>query len=1164
MRQPYLIRITFLNDGRHFHFYGADPAGNDIYESFGRNQLFELPDSLLTLAEMVEHDRATSEQADELGERLFGLLLPDSVGLYVQTLLAEVANTEQSTASSIRFELNFVAADVPAIAELPWELLRLPSTPSHSGLLLTDLSHVMLIRTQQPWLEAQPARPEPQLRVQIVGFAATEVDRSEQLVERMSLELASDPGIFAAPMLHNPSIEELNAALQLYRPHVLHILGYGRLRRNAQGTIFSELAVGSHTPLPVWMRARELGAIFLASGVLATVWQPTTQVPLHGTRPLIDLATQVAGEGMAVTLALKRPLPEVESVEFARIFYLELSRGAAIQSALKAAIRGIEGDPGALITLMRVESGQIFVPSEQRERVPPSRSKPEPQSTPALANEADPSVVSLINQEPTDRLDGEGEPKSDHATSQPTIAHTPPSQEKLQALLGRLSPAARSTIERALGEAVRLGRFWLGLEFFLMSLSRNKDTMLYKMLKDMLIDANDFRGLLRDAAGIAESQRDWRTVDVAVAGAEVFANLVVFDPQAVNTDPADPRIVVTPRMMAVLEEAARLASDQTIDLAEIFQAILKHPTAVPVAQLFAYAARAGWDCYEVCARLAQLLDVDPQQIPMPTFLTISEDEPSPLGTERGSLTPGDFPEWDILPALELSKFQAPSWEGADLALIRALHVILEKQSTHPLLVGKQGVGKKSLIVEIVRRLRLPEHSLNIPHGRQQFLVIPTAALIAANPKPGLSGRHLPLLDEVLVTLASGRQDKTAPDNLDQDSFLILCDKLKHMLQLALHDPSIIFVIDGLDLLLSENLHPKAQEVVALLRQEMNTAGIRCLCTTTVEGYRQTIEHDRLFASCFEEIWLNEPGLIETSRIVQKISNQYTNVHFKVDHIRDIIRISQRYLPHLGFPGKAIAVLEQVATEVSAQSAAGQPTEVSSEWIVKAIASMKGIGVEQIRGSTIPFEQALMTQIEGQDDAIRALIAALPSDPTHETLADRRRPRHILLLAGSDPITQMNFAQVLALTLSDTASNTVQRRLWLDMTNFINDQSAAWLVGASTDPGMADKNLTFYLSQMPYGSVVVETIERALPGVLALLLQLFETGFLVDSRGNLIDGRHASVILLCGAQIADSSLHGEGDQHQASIRTWLKERFHAELLDHIDHIIHLKKQTGEFE
>jgi len=103
----------------------------------------------------------------------------------------------------------------------------------------------------------------------------------------------------------------------------------------------------------------------------------------------------------------------------------------------------------------------------------------------------------------------------------------------LSILMTYLSPEAREALEIGLGEALRIGRFWLGLEFLLMGLSKQADGLLTRKLAEIGVEARDLRGALRSIVGV--KTKDWQNQqNVQELGAKSFSTLEEIDPSTLD------------------------------------------------------------------------------------------------------------------------------------------------------------------------------------------------------------------------------------------------------------------------------------------------------------------------------------------------------------------------------------------------------------------------------------------------------------------------------------------------------------------------------------------------------------------------------------------------------------------------------------------------------
>jgi hypothetical protein len=169
-------------------------------------------------------------------------------------------------------------------------------------------------------------------------------------------------------------------------------------------------------------------------------------------------------------------------------------------------------------------------------------------------------------------------------------------------LAGQLSSEGREALEIGLGEAVRIGHFWLGCEFLLMGLSKQDGRPLSNLLHELQIDPGEFRGGLRGLVGVRTD--DWRGADVYQLGHHAFDELQVADPGTLASGFAAQQKhspVITPRVMQILREAARLAGLGNIDHVHLLLAALKQERSLAIHFLLVEAARVGWDAQDLLA-----------------------------------------------------------------------------------------------------------------------------------------------------------------------------------------------------------------------------------------------------------------------------------------------------------------------------------------------------------------------------------------------------------------------------------------------------------------------------------------------------------------------------------------------------------------------------------
>jgi hypothetical protein len=146
----------------------------------------------------------------------------------------------------------------------------------------------------------------------------------------------------------------------------------------------------------------------------------------------------------------------------------------------------------------------------------------------------------------------------------------------------------------------------------LMGLSKQPGSVFDRLLQTVGLEPGKLRGLLRGMVKAVNA--DWRSIeDVEGLGNKAFPELHEADPSALAAVfvPAGPhRPVMTPRMVAVLRDAAQLAFESAQDTNQanprvghvhLLQAALKHQQCLAVNLVLGIMLQAGWSPKEVSA-----------------------------------------------------------------------------------------------------------------------------------------------------------------------------------------------------------------------------------------------------------------------------------------------------------------------------------------------------------------------------------------------------------------------------------------------------------------------------------------------------------------------------------------------------------------------------------
>lgn len=711
----------------------------------------------------------------------------------------------------------------------------------------------------------------------------------------------------------------------------------------------------------------------------------------------------------------------------------------------------------------------------------------------------------------------------------------------LPILLTHLSVDGRQTLEFALGESLRIGRFWLGAEFLLMGLSRQRSGIFSTLLREIGLQPGELRGALRGMVGVV-SERDWRRQNVTELGLEALVQLQVAGPDQLRQTLSagdDPVPIITPRMLTILKDAAKMAGKDQVGHTHLLLAVCRQPQALAMQLFFSMAYQADWSPEQVITRLAELADTPPEgligdnDVPDSPNIRRRPDQTgvSPRPPRRGSVL--SQLGRDLTQATADGRLHPAAGEAARLAIAQIGRILLQREANNPILVGDPGVGKTAVVEGFAWRLLDRERPVVSQLAGRRVIELSANALTSGTKYRGdLEERLQKLLAEVKAA-----------------------------------DGQIIVFIDEIHNILKEGSH---QAIADALKPALARGEFPCIGATTVAEYRQYVEKDAALARRFTPIWLEEPTVEEAIEIVGMVAAGHLAAHHQIGFDRQAIeaavRLSARYLHDERLPGKAIKVLDEAASSLivpgtlfggdEAEQVGPGGRSVTVEDVVDIIAERTNIPVTHL-GKTdkqrlLDLEGRLQTRIIGQSEAIAQVVRVVKR--AGAGLSDPRRPQGVFLFAGPTGVGKTE----LALALTEALFDSEEAIFRLDMSEFMEKHQVARLTGAP--PGYVgyehEGQLTGRLRRYPYSVILLDEIEKAHPDVQHLFLQLFDNGRLTDSQGRMADGRNAIFIMttnLGAKEVLD--LAAATKSYQDKLLAAIHGHFTMEFINRIDRIVY---------
>ena len=524
--------------------------------------------------------------------------------------------------------------------------------------------------------------------------------------------------------------------------------------------------------------------------------------------------------------------------------------------------------------------------------------------------------------------------------------------------------------------------------------------------------------------------------------------------------------------------------------------------------------------------------------------------------------------------------------GRDAEIERLVQILCRRTKNNPVLIGEPGVGKTAIVEGLAQK---------IVNGE-----VPSM----------LADKRLLALDISLIVAGTKYRGQFE-------------ERLKAIMKELVENPHFIVFVDELHTLVGAGSAEGSLDAANILKPALSRGEIQCVGATTPYEYRRSIEKDRALARRFQVIKVVPPSEEETLEIIMGIKNRYESFHhveYTDEAIHCAVYQSSRYISDRYLPDKAIDVLDEAGARVKLANTvlpegvsdlqkklkviirkmddaisakqfdrAAQLKDdelekrenlqvIKGRWEVKnsvlpqvtkeqvehVISRWTGIPVSSLKeeemAKLLRMEEELHQRVVSQDRAISALSRAIRR--TRSGMKNPDRPVGSFLFLGPTGVGKTELAKSLAETLFGSEKALIR----FDMSEYMEKHSVSKLIGSP--PGYVGHEeggqLTEKVKRNPYSVLLLDEIEKAHFDIFNILLQVFEDGQLTDSHGNVIDFKHAIIIMTSniGARyLVDQSQVGfsaakEPGRRQVEnlILGEVKKLFNPEFLNRLDEII----------
>ena len=414
----------------------------------------------------------------------------------------------------------------------------------------------------------------------------------------------------------------------------------------------------------------------------------------------------------------------------------------------------------------------------------------------------------------------------------------------------------------------------------------------------------------------------------------------------------------------------------------------------------------------------------------------------------------------------------PEVIGHEKEITQAERILSKSENNNVLIVGETGTGRKSILQAITIKGFLGQSLPEINYKRVKELDLP--ALLARFE--------------------------------DKEVIETILDKIFREVAIS---GNVILAIDEFHNFVGVGEKLGTIDVSSVLSPYLKLPQFQLVAITNFEGLHRNIEKNPSLLSLFGKVEVSEISERENLLLLEIISENFEIKHKRFvsyPALRDIINYTERYLPNLPFPEKAIDLLNDVMAYIlSTGDKVLLPSHVATVISEKIQIPVGEIEIQE-KEVLLNLEKLIHQRIINQDEAVKEACSALRRARAEVTI--KKGPIGCFLFLGPTGVGKTETAKA----LTEIYFGSENKMIRLDMSEFQNVSDVSRLIGSASEEGF----FTNQVRQNPFSLILLDEIEKAHPNILNLFLQVLDEGHLTDAFGRKVDFKNSIIIATSNA------------------------------------------------